>query len=91
LLGYGYAESSNGAANSSATNYLLVQIRRIDNEQVLWLNPVSFDENEYLSMNVNAFQPGPALVTAFVNGIPSLSKFINFTIEKKTFLPLLRR
>ena len=91
LLGFGFAESSNGATNSSPTNYSLVQIRRLDSEQVLYLYPKSFTNSAFNSTNVNSLLPGPALVTAFVNGIPSLSKYIYITYEKKLFLPFVRR
>ena len=37
--GYRLTEASGGATNNSATNYPLVQIRRLDNEQIAWAAP----------------------------------------------------
>jgi hypothetical protein len=36
---FGLSEASGGATNNSPTDYPLVQLRRLDNEMVLWLSP----------------------------------------------------
>ncbi len=72
--GYQFGEASNGASNSSATNYPLVQLRRLDNEQVVWLTAASFSETDYTLLPVTGIARGPARVTVFINGIPSLSQ-----------------
>jgi len=79
--GYGYIEASGGATNNSASNYPLVQLRRIDSEQSNWLLPDPanpFSATSFTSAPVTGLIPGPALVTLFVNGIPSESRPIFF-------------
>jgi hypothetical protein len=75
--GHNSTEASSGATNSSATNYPLVQLRRRDNAQVLWLLPdpeQPFSASGFTSQPLQGFPQGPALVTVFVNGIPSVSE-----------------
>jgi hypothetical protein len=77
--GYNRTEASGGGTNSSATNYPLVQLRRVDNEQVRWLLPdpeTAFNDGLFTSTAVRGFTGGPCLVTVFVNSIPSGSKMI---------------
>jgi hypothetical protein len=71
-----------------------VQLRSLDNEQVRWLRPdpsSGFTATTYSSVPVTGFPYGPALVTVFVNGIPSLSKVMIVTDYNHIYLPLLRR
>jgi hypothetical protein len=75
--GNGYTDASSGGTSSSATNYPLVQLRRLDNEKIMWLVPGSFTATGYTSQAVQDFQAGPALLTFYVNGIPSISKLID--------------
>ena len=74
--GVGNTEASGGHTQSSATNYPLVQLRRVDNEQMLWLRPApgTFSSTAYTSTEVSDIHPGHALVTVFVNAIPSVSR-----------------
>lgn len=72
--GVQYEEGSGGSTNNSATNYPLVQIRRLDNEQWIWLSPASFSNTIYTSLPVTGITAGPALATVFVNGIPGMSQ-----------------
>ncbi len=77
--GHGKTEASGGATNNSATNYPLVQLRRLDSEQVRWLRPeptAPFSDTLFTSTAVTGFPAGPALVTVFVNAIPSTSRVI---------------
>jgi len=84
--GYGLTEASGGHTRSSATNYPLVQLRRVDNEQMLWLQPApgTFSSTAYTSTEVSDIHPGHALVTVFVNGIPSVSRI---TLVQDTAAP----
>lgn len=77
--GYGKTEASDGATHNSATNYPVVQLRRLDSEQVRWLRPeptALFSDTLFTSTAVTGFPAGPALVTVFVNAIPSISRVI---------------
>jgi hypothetical protein len=75
--GFQFEEASGGGTNNSATNYPLVQIRRLDNEQWLWVLPSAFNNLSFTSLPVTNIPAGPALVTVFVNGIPSTSQPLN--------------
>ena len=75
--GYQFSEASGGWTNNSATNYPLVQIRRLDNEQWLWVPPSAFNNTSFTSLPVTNLPGGSALVTVFVNGIPSTSQPMN--------------
>jgi len=76
----GIGEGSTGAGYMhSATNYPLVQLRRLDNELVKWLpvDPVNGWSNvSFRSTPVTGIPSGPALVTVFTNGIPSTSRTV---------------
>src|SRR5574341_1548542 len=69
----GLGEGSSGVCPMhSATNYPLVQVRSIDNEQVRWLPvepTVGWSGSSFRSTPLNGFPNGPALVTVFTNGI----------------------
>jgi hypothetical protein len=78
----GLSEAAGGNSEQSATNYPLLLLRRLDNEQVHWLLPnptMPFSDTVFASVPVTGFLPGPALVTMFVNGIPSESVGIQVT------------
>jgi hypothetical protein len=79
----GISEASRGATNDSATDYPLVQFRRLDNEQVFWLLPdtggfYSFSANFFNSKALGDLPHGHYLVTVFANAIPSVSGIIRF-------------
>ena len=78
LRGYGSTEASGSAANNSATNYPLVQLRSLDSGQTYWLSPDPgnpFSTTSYTSLRISNFPSGYALATIFVSDIPSISKF----------------
>jgi hypothetical protein len=92
--GVGYTEASGGNFQNSASNYPLVQLRRLDNGQLRWLwpDPTSgFSATSFTSLPITDFQGGPALLTVFVNGIPSQSKIISVIYKNHIYLPLLLR
>ena len=74
----GLGDGSNGLGYMhSATNYPLVQLRRLDNEQVRWLPvepTVGWSGTSFRSTGVSGFPNGPALATVFTNGIPGASR-----------------
>jgi|GEM_PF-3124675 len=78
----GVSEASGGNTQSSATNYPVLQLRSLVNEQTSFLltNPASGWSNlTFTSAPVTGFPQGPALATVFTNGIPSVSKFLQLT------------
>jgi hypothetical protein len=73
----GISEASGGGTNNSATDYPLVQLRRIDNEMAFWLSPDPahpFSATAFTSKPPPALPAGHYLATVFANGIPSISQ-----------------
>jgi hypothetical protein len=92
--GYGNASASGGGGSSnSATNYPLVQLYRLDNAQTLWLPASSFSAADLTTQAVSPFNPGPTLLTLYVNGIPSQSRMIGAPVwtaqSYAVFVPLI--
>ena len=89
--GVGNTEASCGHTQNSATNYPLVQLRRVDNEQMLWLRPApgTFSSTAYTSTEVSDIHAGHALVTVFVNAIPSVSRIILVQGTAPVYLPII--
>src|SRR5262249_37465651 len=83
--GISEASGGNGAQNSSS-NYPLVQLLSLTNEQTLFLladpatgwSDTSFTSTPITLMTTTSsgFPIGHALVTVFTNGIPSQSQFV---------------
>jgi N-acetylneuraminic acid mutarotase len=76
----GISEASGGNNDQdSASDYPLLQLYSLANEQKMFLIATNWSTNSFVSTPVTNFPPGYALVTAFVNGIPSSSSilFIN--------------
>ncbi|HEY3322841.1 MAG TPA: kelch repeat-containing protein [Planctomycetota bacterium] len=75
----GLSEASGSGTTSSATNYPLVQLRSLSNEQTAFLLPdpaKPWSNTSFTSKPVTGFPIGPASVTVYVNGIPSDSQVI---------------
>ena len=80
--GFSSASGGNGGQDSSS-NFPIVELTRLDNQQSVFLLPdssSSFSDTSFTSMPVPDF-PGYARVTVFTNGIPSPS----FTVAGKGF------
>jgi N-acetylneuraminic acid mutarotase len=66
----GYARIE--AANGASTHHPVIQLRRLDSGATHWLPINSFSSTSANALlRANAIPPGLALVTVFVNGIPS--------------------
>jgi WD40 repeat protein len=91
----GISEGSGGATNNSPTDYPLVQLRRIDNDQMLWLSPDpahSFSAIAFVSRPLGDLPYGHYLVTVFANGIPSVSGIsrVGEQAKKANITPILQ-
>ena len=73
----GISEGSGGNTQDSPADYPVVQLRSLGNEQTAFLLPTSWSSNSYSSASVSNLPPGYALVTVFVNGIPSPSGILD--------------
>ena len=80
----GIAEGSSGNSQDSSTDYPLVQLRRLDNEQTVFLLTTNWSTNSFTSLPVWNFPPGYALATMFVNGIQSTSSVVNISVPVPT-------
>ena len=85
----GDSEASGGGTNSSATNSPLVQLRRLDNDQIVWATPIEGairSDTSYRSAPLTALPLGPYALTMFVNGISSSAKVIRL-VSSHTVIP----
>jgi hypothetical protein len=86
LTGAGFrgdSEGSGGSFGNSATNYPLVQLTRVDNEQsffVLSDPATNWSDTSFTSETLSNLAPGQYRVTVFTNAIPSLPKIINIAL-----------
>ncbi len=74
----GLSEASSGGFQGSATNYPLVQLRRLDNGETRFLplgTSPGFSATSFTSSGAWTMNHGPAVVTVFVNGIPSTTAY----------------
>jgi hypothetical protein len=80
----GVSGGSSGNSQDSSTDYPLVQLRRLDNEQTVFLLTTNWSTNSFTSLPVWNFPPGYALATVFVNGIQSTSSIVNISVPVPT-------
>jgi hypothetical protein len=79
----GISQASSGNTQDSSSNYPIVQLRSIDNSQVVFapVDPAKgWSDTSFASLSVKGFPHGPALVTVFTNGIPSSAGYV--VVEK---------
>jgi N-acetylneuraminic acid mutarotase len=67
----GMSEGASGQTQDSPADYPVAQLRRLDNEQTLFLLPTNWQTNSFTSTPLTGLPNGYAMVTLFVNGIPS--------------------
>ena len=73
----GVSEGSGGnGSQASSTDYPVVQLRRLDNEQTLFLLSTNWQTNSFTSAPLSGMPAGWAMATVFVNGIPSPSSLL---------------
>jgi hypothetical protein len=65
-----------------------VQLRNIETDQIQFLQATNFNTNSCSAAPLNNFAPGYAIVTVFVNGIPSPGTIINISAPVPT-IPVL--
>ncbi len=78
----GVSQASGGDTQDSSSNYPIVQLRSINSSQVTFL-PVDpqcgWSDTSFSSSAITGFPSGPALMTIFTNGIPSVAVPITIT------------
>ena len=83
----GISESSSGNSQNSSSNIPVVQLQFLGNEQVINvpLDPnQGFTSTAFTSGSVTGGVPGYALMTMYVNGTPSVSRIISYTMAAQT-------
>jgi hypothetical protein len=74
----GDSEATSGDTGTSATNFPIVELRRLDNEAVYFASPLNFTATSYTSRNFTSELPRGAYgVTMFVNGLPSWTQVVS--------------
>lgn len=75
----GDSEATSGSTGTSADNYPLVQLQRLDNELLFFALPNpdwSWTGTRFVTALMNSLPAGYYRATVYVNGIPSISKFV---------------
>jgi len=73
----GVSEGSGGnGSQDSPADYPVVQLRRLDNEQIFFLPSTNWSATAFASAPVSGLPAGYALATVFVNAIPSTSSLV---------------
>ncbi len=80
----GVSGGSSGNTQDSPADYPVVQLRSLESAQTIFLSCTNWSTNSFTSTPVNSFPPGYALVTVFVNGIPSTSSVVNVSVPIPT-------
>jgi uncharacterized delta-60 repeat protein len=85
----GLAEGSGGnGSQDSPADYPLVKLHSLGNEQTLFLSAANWSTNSFYSIPVTNFPAGYALVTVFVNGIPSSSSVVDVIIPTSPWISM---
>ncbi len=74
------SEASSGDSQSAATNYPLLQLRRVDNDQQFFISPDAtqlWTDTRFTTSTLSGLPLGFYRATLFVNGIPSQARLIS--------------
>ncbi len=75
----GISGASGGNSKDSPGDFPVVQLRRVDSEQSVFLLSTNWSTNTFSSASGFDLPPGHALLTVYANGIPSASRFVLIT------------
>jgi large repetitive protein len=85
-------EGTNGGSAQSPANTPLVQIMRLDNQQVLWLNPgAASSDTHFRSAPIPDFPFGPVMVYVFSKGSVQGKVLLLSDYAHKVYVPLVMR
>jgi hypothetical protein len=85
----GLSEASGGnGTREAATDFPVMQLRSIESGQTLFLSCGGWSTQTFAGRSILSFPPGYALVTAFVNGIPSTGAVVRVSVPLPTPLVL---
>lgn len=83
----GDSEASGGSSNNSATNYPLLQLRRLDSDQIVWASPATSSTRSatsYQSAPLSSLLRGQYSLSIIVNGIASSATMVNVGVSTQT-------
>ena len=89
----GDSEGSFGSVQSSATNYPLLELRKIDSEQSFFIGSdaeTNWSDTSFTSAAIKALPPGPYRLTVITNAVPSVSKIVNVVATSLKILSITR-
>jgi hypothetical protein len=84
----GISGASGGGTQDSPADFPVVQLRSVESERAVFLMSTNWSANMLATEPVNAFPPGNALVTVFVNGIPSTGSVLTVRVPVPTTITL---
>lgn len=72
----GLSEGANGGTDNSPTNFPLVHLQRIDNDQTLLISPGSIWSDTTFTSAQSTLANGPYRLTVIANGVPSTQRIV---------------
>lgn len=85
----GDSEASGGSTSSSANNQPVTQLRRLDNNAEVSVLPAGSSATSFISRPLGLLAAGQYRLTAFSNGIPSVSRLASVLAPALTISPSL--
>ena len=80
----GISEGSGSTSQSSPADHPVVQLRSLESGQTLFVSAANWSANSFTATPVGGLPAGYALLTMFVNGIPSQSEILKFNVQTVT-------
>jgi autotransporter-associated beta strand protein len=78
----GVSEASGGnSTQDAASDYPVAQLRAIECAQTLFLPATNWSANSFISLPITNFPTGWAMLTVFVNGIPSAASLLSVRVQ----------
>jgi hypothetical protein len=81
--------SADNGSQDSATDYPVVQLRRLDNEQTVFLLSTNWQTNSFTSAPISGLPAGWTMATMFVNGIPGQSSLLLIVAAGASPIPII--
>ncbi len=80
----GISGGASGNVGESPSDHPVVQLRSLESARTEYLLSTNWSANSFTSLPVTNFPPGYAMVTVFVNGIPSAGYIVNISVPVPT-------
>jgi hypothetical protein len=81
----GDSEASSGSVSASSTNYPILQLQRVDNDQMMFVsNGANWNDTNFTSTTLSGLAGGPYRLTIYTNAIPSLQSIVSISTAAPT-------